>query len=257
MEGIDQVEVPDVGRGRLVGDVDRMLERDVPDGEGLELGVARGQAPAVLVVELGQACGQLAAPRPRSGDDDERVLRLDVVVGAVALVADDDVDVRGIAFGEAVGVDADALALELVLEDPGGRLVFEPGDDDGLDADAPLAEVVDELHGVDVIGVSEVGPHLPPLDVARVDAEEEVGLAAELLEELHLDVRIVAGQDPGGVVVEEELAAEFDVELVREAAHPVEDGFLLLLQVMGVVEACGVVHRGEPPLTSLKSSKSP
>ena len=41
--------------------------------------------------------------------------------------------------------DADAAAFELVLEDAGGRLVVEPGDDHGLDADAPLAEVVDEL----------------------------------------------------------------------------------------------------------------
>ena len=93
VEGIDQVEVADVGRGRLVGDVDRVLERQVPDGEGLELGVARGEAAPVFVVELGQAGGQLAAARARPGDDDERVLGLDVVVGPVALVADDDVDV--------------------------------------------------------------------------------------------------------------------------------------------------------------------
>ena len=46
VEGIDQVEVADVGRGRLVGDVDRVLEGQVPDGEGLELGVARRPGPA-------------------------------------------------------------------------------------------------------------------------------------------------------------------------------------------------------------------
>ena len=139
VERIDQVEVAEVGRGRLVGDVDRVLEGQVPDGEGLELGVARRQAPAVLVVELGQAGGQLAAARPRPGDDDQRMLGLDVVVGAVAVVADDDVDVGRIALGEAVGVDADAPPLELVLEDPRRGLVVEAGDDDGPDLDAPLA----------------------------------------------------------------------------------------------------------------------
>ena len=71
------------------------------------------------MIELGQAGGQLAAAGPGPGDDDEGVLGLDVVIRAVAFVADDDVDVGRIALGEAVGVDADALALELVLEDRG------------------------------------------------------------------------------------------------------------------------------------------
>ena len=194
------------------------------------------------MVDLGEAGGQLAASGPGPGDDDQGVLGLDVVVGAVALVADDDVDVGRIALGEAVGIDADALPLELVLEDAGGRLVVEPGDDHGPDLDAPLAQVVDELHGVDVVRVAEIGPHLFPFDVAGIDAEQEVGLAAELLEELHLDVGVVAGQDPGGVVIEEELAPEFEVELAREAGHPFEDGLLLFFEVMGVVESDGVGH---------------
>ena len=172
----------------------------------------------------------LPLPGPGPVTTTSGLLGLDVVVGPVALVADDDVDVGRIALGEAVGVDPDAPPLELVLEDPGRGLVVEPGDDDGPDLDAPLAQVVDELHGVDVVGDAEIGPHLLPLDVAGVDAEEDIGLVLELLEEPHLDVGIVAGQDPGGVIVEEELAAEFEVELVREAAHPLEDGSLLFLR---------------------------
>ena len=43
VEGVDQVEIADVGRGRLVGDIDGVLEGQVPDREGLELGVARAK----------------------------------------------------------------------------------------------------------------------------------------------------------------------------------------------------------------------
>ena len=115
--------------------------------------------------------------------------------------------------------------------------------------------------------MAEIGPHLLPLDVAGVDAEDDIRLAPELLEEPHLDVGVVAGQDPGGMVVEEELAAELEVELVLEAAHPFEDGFLLFLEVVGVVESDGVVHeRYQPfwaraqrvePFMIVKSSKRP
>ena len=118
-------------------------------------------------------------------------------------------------------------------------------------------QVVDELHGVGVVGDAEVGPHLLALDVAGVDAEQDVGLVLELLEEPHLDVGIEAGQDPGGVVVEEELAAELEVELAGEAAHALEDGSLLLFEVGGVVESDGVVHSGLLPFMSLRSSKRP
>ena len=62
---VDEVDVLQVGGGRLVGDVDRVVQGQVPDGEGLELGVAGADAAPVVVVELGEAGGQLAAARGR------------------------------------------------------------------------------------------------------------------------------------------------------------------------------------------------
>ena len=82
--------------GGLVGDVDGVLEREVPDGEGFELGVSRAAAALVLVVELGEAGGEFAAARARPRDDDEGLFGFDVGVGAVAGVADNGVDVGGV-----------------------------------------------------------------------------------------------------------------------------------------------------------------
>ena len=62
---VDEVEVPDVGRGRLIGNVDWVLQGKVPDGKRLELGVARVPTALVLVVQLREARGQFAAARPR------------------------------------------------------------------------------------------------------------------------------------------------------------------------------------------------
>ena len=47
-------------------------------------------------------------------------------------------------------------------------------------------------------------------------------------EEAHLHVRIIAGQDPRGVIVEDELAAELQVEPLVEALRALEDLGLLL-----------------------------
>ena len=89
MERVDHVHVVQVGGGGLVGQIDRVLQGNVPDGEGLKLGVARAYAVFVLVVELGEARRHLAAAGTRRGDDDERVRRLDILVAAKALVAHD------------------------------------------------------------------------------------------------------------------------------------------------------------------------
>ena len=162
----------------------------------------------------------LPLPGAGAGDHHDGLGRLDVLVGAVALVADDGVDLGGVALGEAVGVDPDAAALQLVLEDLGGELVGEAGDDHGAQGDAPGGQVVDQLQGVGVVGDAEVGAHFFALDVAGIDAEDDVGLVLQLLQQAHLDVGVEAGQDAGGVVVVEQLAAELQVELVVEAHGP-------------------------------------
>ena len=73
----------------LVGQVDGMLEGQIPDGEGLELGVARLDPALVLMVELGQTDRHLAAAGAGSRDDHQRALGLDVIVLAVAVIADE------------------------------------------------------------------------------------------------------------------------------------------------------------------------
>ena len=52
MERVDHVNIAQIGRGRLVGGVDRMAQGEIPDGEGFELGIAGSRSPAVFVVDL-------------------------------------------------------------------------------------------------------------------------------------------------------------------------------------------------------------
>jgi len=66
-----------------------VLERQIPDREGFKLGVAGFDASFVVVIKLRQARGQFSAARPRSCDDYQRFVRGDIIIHAVALVADD------------------------------------------------------------------------------------------------------------------------------------------------------------------------
>ncbi len=184
----------------------------------------------------------LPLPGPGPGDDHQGLFGLNVSVRPVSLVAHDGLDIGGVPFREAVSEDLDVSPLELVLEELGRWLVVEPRDHDPEDIDAPVPQVVDELQGVGVVGYPEIGPDFLSLDVAGIDAKQDVGLVLELLDEPHLDVGVVAGQDAGRMVVVKQLAAELEVELVVKALYPLKDLGRLLADVFLVVEADLVVH---------------
>ncbi len=52
VEGIDHVDIVEICGGCLIGKIDRMLQRNIPDREGLELGIPCGDSPPVFLIEL-------------------------------------------------------------------------------------------------------------------------------------------------------------------------------------------------------------
>ena len=69
MEWVNHVHIVQVGSSCLVGDVYRVLQRQVPNGESLKLGVTGTDATLVLVVQLTQTGSHLTATRTRSCND--------------------------------------------------------------------------------------------------------------------------------------------------------------------------------------------
>ena len=116
MERVDHVHIVQVGGSGLVCQVDRVLQGDVPDGEGLELGVTGLDAPLIFMIQLGQADGHFAAAGAGSRDNHQRALGLNVLVAAIALVAHDAGNVVGVAGDLIVPEGADAQAVQPLLK---------------------------------------------------------------------------------------------------------------------------------------------
>ena len=223
VERVDHVAVAEVGGGRLVRYVDGMVQREVPDGEGLELGVSGLPAEPVLVVELGQAHGHLTAAGAGGGDDHQRLGGLHELVPAVPLVGDDKRDVRRVAGDGVVPVDLQAQGLGLLLEGVRGGLPVVLGDDQPAHAYSPVVEGVHEPEDLLVVADADVLADLVPDDVLSVDDDDRLGLAAELHQHAYLAVRHEPGKDPGCVVVVEKLASELQVELSTGALDALPD----------------------------------
>ena len=238
VEGVDHVDVVEVGGGGLVGDVDRVVQRQVPDREGLELRVARGDAPLVVVVDLGQAGGHLAAARAGGGDDHQVPPGLDVLVAPVALGRDDAGDVTGVAGDGEVTVDGDAQRLELALEVLGLAVVISPlGHDDAAHVETVAAEGVDVTQQVVLVGDAQVRADLVAGEVLGVDRHDDLDLVGQLGEHDDLVVRGEARQHARGVHVVNELAAELQIELAAELGAALRDVAGLHPQVLVAVES--------------------
>ena len=246
MEGVDHVHVVQIGGGGLVCQIDGVLQGQVPDGEGLKLGVAGHDAPLMLMIELGQAGGHLAAAGAGGGEHHQGTGGLHIVVAAEALVADDFRDVMGIALDAVVAVDLDAQLLQAGLEGVGGGLAGVLGDHDAAHIQAAGAENVDQAQYVHVIGDAQIAAHLVFLDVGGVDDDDDLRVVLELLQHPDLAVGGEAGQHPGGVIVVKQLSAKLQIQLAAELRNAVLNVLRLHLQIFVVVKSA--FHHGEAPL---------
>ena len=256
VEGVDHVDIVEVSGCSLVSEVDRMLEGQVPDGEGLELRVASRDTALVLVVELGQAGCHLARTGAGSGDDNERAGSFDVLVLAVALVGDDELYIARIACDGVVGVDLDAQCDQTAFERIGSSLTCILGDNDRTDIQTDAAECVDQTQDIDIIGDTQIRADFVLLDVASRDGDDDFSLIGHLREHAHLAVGCEAGQNAGSVVVVEQLAAELQIELAAELCDALFDVFGLHGQIFVVVES-NFVHNLGPSfyITVTRSDK--
>jgi len=146
-----------------------------------------------------------------------------------------------------MGIDADPAAFQLVLELVGGGLVVVACDDHGGDIDFPVVQVVDQFHGVGIVGDSEIGAHFLAFDIAGVDAQDNFRLILELMEHAHFYVGVITWEDARGVVIEEEFAPEFEIEFVV-AIDSLQDGGSLFTEVKIVIKADHTTHGRFPSL---------
>ena len=241
MEGINHVDVVEVGGGRLVGNVDRVIQRNVPDRESLPLRVPRLDPALVVVVQLRQAGRHLAGARSRSRHNDEVAAGLHVLVGAVALVRDNALDVRGVAGDREVAVDADAELLEAFLHLGGCLVVVRPlGDDDGTDVQATLAELVDLAQNLVVVGGSHVCADLAAREILGINGDDDLHFVGQFAQHAHLVIGRKTRKDARGVHVVDQLAAKLQVELAAEFAASLGDVPRLHLDVLITVKTDAV-----------------
>ena len=247
MEGVDHVHIIQIGGSGLIGKVDRMLQGQVPDGEGLKLGIAGIDAPLVIVIQLTQAGSHFAAARAGSRYYDQGMAGLNVVIFAQALIADDMGHIGGISGDGIVPVAADPQLFQPVKESVRRILSAVTGQHHAAHIQPHVPENINQAEDVLIIGDTQIPPHFILLNVPGVDGDDDLHIILQLLKHPDLAVRFKARQYPGGMIVVKQLPAEFQIQLPAELVDPLFDLFRLRSEIFLIVKPNG--SHDERPLS--------
>ena len=237
MERVDHVDIVQIGGSSLVSQVDRVLQRQIPDREGLIFCIAGVYTAFVLMVKLGKAGCHLSASRSRCGNDNERAGCLDVLVLSVSLIAHDQRHIMRVARNRVVNVNRDAELLQSLLERVCAVLAGVLGDDNASDIEAASAELVDQTEHVAVIGDAEVTADFVFLNIGCGNCHYNLCLIGKLHQHAQFRVRCKARQNAGCVEIVEQLSAEFQIQLVVKLVDAVADVLGLHFQVFFIVKS--------------------
>ena len=254
MEGVDHIHIVQVRGGGLIGQVHRMLEGQVPDGERFKLGIAGSNAPLIIMVQLGKAGGHFAAAGTGGRDHHQRVAGFNIVIVAKAFIAHHIGHVGGIARNGIMAVAADAKGRQALQKGVRPGLSRITGDHDAAHIQIQTAENVDQAQHIILIGDAKVAADLVLLNVGRGDGDHDLHIVLELLEHTDLAVRLKARQNTGSMVIIKQLAAEFQIQLAAELGNALADLFGLGGQVFLIVKTDGI-HFSHYPFCSITKSK--
>ena len=108
MEGVNHIDVIEVGGCGLIRQIDRVLERQIPNGKGFKFCVACTYAALIFMIELGEADRHFARPGTRSGNDNERARGLDILILSIPVIGHNERHIAGISGNGIMGIDLHA-----------------------------------------------------------------------------------------------------------------------------------------------------
>ena len=123
------------------------------------------------MVYLGKGRCQFPAPRAGTGNDYQGFFRFNIFIGAITLIADDQVDIRWISFGILMSIYLYSSAFQFVFKLDGRRLILKTGNHHSQHIDSPPSYIVDEFEGIGIIGNAEISPDFFPFNIAGINTE--------------------------------------------------------------------------------------
>ena len=189
------------------------------------------------MVELAETGSHFAAAGTGGRNHHQRMGGLDILVAAIAFLADNDVDIVGIAGNGVVAVGPHAQSVETLEEGVRRRLAVVLGNHHAAHIQVHASEDINEPQHILLIGDPQITPDLVLFDIAGADGHHDLHVVLQLLKHPDLTVRLKAWQYPGRMVIVKQLPAKFQIQLSAKFLNPFPNMGGLHLQVFLIIKA--------------------
>ncbi|MPM43048.1 hypothetical protein SDC9_89721 [bioreactor metagenome] len=135
-----------------------------------------------------------------------------------------------------MGIDFDVAFFEFVDEDFGGRLSVVARDDDAVDGQSVFPQLIDQAEDVHIIGDAVVAADFVAFDIASVDADQDLRLVLQFLQQFDFGVFIESRQYAFRMLVADQFPSEFKIQFIV-IVDPFEDVFRLFFNVFLWIKA--------------------
>ena len=113
---INQYYIFEIDCCRLIGQINLMIEGQVPDRESFKFCIACFYSSFVFMIKIAQAGCKLPAAWPGARDNHNGIGSFDIFICTVSIITDNKINIGGITFCRFMGIDLNAVPFKLVFE---------------------------------------------------------------------------------------------------------------------------------------------
>ena len=211
VERVNHVHVVKVGCSSFVSHIHRMLQRQVPYGEGLKLGITGFHATLVLVIELTKTHSHLATARTGCRDYNKLTRSLGKVVATETLVGINQLNIVWIPIDGVVIAHLNAHTLEARTIGIGAFLTIVVSDNNIGGIQARFLKLATQAQHIFVVGDAQVATHLVLFDVESANHNYHLSNVAQLHEHSQFAVGVETRQNAACVIIVKQLTSKLEV----------------------------------------------
>ena len=223
MEGVNHIHIIQIRRCRLVCQINRVAQGNIPNGEGFKFRIARLHATLVFMVKLRKAGCHLAAAGAGCGDHHQRTLCLNIIILPEAVLAHNMGNIGRVALDGVVLVYPNPKALQLLFIRNRACLSTELRQHNAAYIQPIATERINQPQHIRIIGNAKVSSDLVLLNITCTDNKHNFRLVLQLHQHIDFAVRFKAGQNTRCMVIIKQFSAEFQIELSAELADTLFD----------------------------------
>ena len=201
MEWINHVDIIQISGSSFISQIYRVLQRDIPDRESLEFGIACADSSLVFMIKLGKTGSHFSASRSWCRDNNQWAGGFNIVILAVSLVTYDQGSIAWITRNIIKDINLDSKLLQTLLECICAVLSGVTCDADTSYIKPSACKLVHQTEYVLIICDAKVTANLILLNIRRTDYDYDLCLVGKLHQHAQLAVWLKSWKNTGSVVV--------------------------------------------------------